>query len=132
MVGSTLKYSLVSGVQNVASGLAVAFNVDGTGRLRHLGLLNDGNSGTVTICVYADSGLVLNYGIATLVPNASVLDVDVVASSLQGSGAVLISGSAQLNQDVSFTNNCQVQYMKTSGAINITGIVDVNRMLIQT
>ncbi len=132
MVGKTEKFILTSGLQTVASGLATAFSVDGTGKLRHLNILNDGTSGTVTVCIYSDSGLVVTYGTATLGSGGFVPDVDIIGSALQGSGAVLVSGSPTLNQEISFVTNLTVQYFKTSGTVTLTGIADINKNIIQT
>lgn len=132
MVGKTEKFILESGLQTVASGLTNFFSVDGCGRLRHLKILNDGTSGTVTISIYSDSGLVLTYGTATFGSGGSVPDVDFMGSALSGSGSTLISGLSSVNQEISFVNNLTVQYFKTSGTVTLTGIVDINKNLIQT
>jgi len=132
MGGKTTKYVLTSGLESVSSGLATAFSIDGRGEFRHLNILNDSMSGTVTICVYVDSGLIITYGTASLVPNGSVFDVDIIGSSLQGSGTILFSGSPSTNQSLGFTNNLTVQYMKTSGTVTLTGIVDINKSIMPT
>jgi hypothetical protein len=132
LVGKTAKFVLASGLQTVASGLATAFSVDGTGKLRHLNILNDGISGTVTVCIYSDGDSVVTYGRTTLVSGGSVPDVDLMGSALSVSGSTLISGVSTVNQDISFVNNLTVQYFKTSGTVTLTGIVDINKNIIQT
>ena len=128
MGGRTERYNLTSGFQSAASGLATAFSVDSQGELRHLSVQNDGTSGTVTIAIYVDSGLLV-YGNAVLNANASVPDVDCIGSALLGSGTVLVSGSSVTNQAVGFTQNLTIQYMKSSGTLSLTAIVDINKSI---
>jgi len=74
----------------------------------------------------------VEYGVATLGSGGSVPDVDVIGSSLQISGAILVSGSPTTNQNVGFTNNLTVQYFKTSGTVALTAIIDINKSIIPT
>lgn len=132
MVGKTERFVLNSGNAVLASGLVDAFSIDGTGCLRNLKLFNDAVSGTVTVKVVADGDVALDCGRCSLGSGGSVI-VNLAASCMQGSGAVLISGDSTVDGKVCFVESLVVQYGKgTSGTVSMIGIVDVNKRLIQT
>jgi hypothetical protein len=132
MMGKTEKFTLISGVAPALSGLVTAFRVDGVGHLRHLRIEKCENSGVVRLSVMSDSELVITNGQVALSSGVALPDIDFMGSALLVSGATLISGATTNTQDIGFTENLTVIYTCTSGSANITGIVDVNKMIIQT
>jgi hypothetical protein len=131
MVGRTLRMTMTSGVAPALSGLVTGFSIDATGSLKYLKVAkNDGISGVVRIAVYADSGLVIDNQTVTFQSGAVLPSVDLFATSVQLSGSTLVSGTPTMA--IGFVNNLTVQYTCTSGSVNIVGLVDINRNIIQT
>jgi hypothetical protein len=122
---------MVIGVAPILSGLATCINVDGTGQLRHLYLSKCENSGVIRLVVYSDNGLVLD-GQGIFSSGLVMSNVDIVSTSMAGSGATLISGAITTVEPISFTQNLSVQYTVTSGSVTVRALVDLNKMIIQT
>jgi hypothetical protein len=131
MVGKSEIFTMTSGVTPILSGLVNAFSIDGQGTLRHLYVGKGENSGNVRLVVYSDNGLILD-GQAIFYSGVVMSNVDVVGTSLFGSGAALISGTAITVESIGFTENLTLRYSVDSGSVTIRGILDLNKRLIQT
>lgn len=127
MVGKTTKNTLVSGASTT---LTTALSVDGGGSLRQLRIEKGLVSGAVVLSVKIDGDTIIDNQQTILGSGSSVPSVDLNLMAIAVSGATITSGLT--TQPLNFVNNCTVQYSVSSGNVNIYGILDIQKRLIQS
>lgn len=129
MVSKTEVFVLTSGW---TSGLAVGCvcNVDGGGSLRAVRLKGYDISGTARLICISDGDVFLDGTV--VLGSGAIIDVDLMTSSLTGSGTILTSASPTVVsfEEVRFSRNLSIQYSMNSGNVTVRSVINIQKSLV--